>query len=803
MSQTILAGDFTVYFEAENRQKRIVWSGAAADTRTINELYSALQDLFDEPSQMDDGSPMSAQTPVEYTIGIIDQGDDDPWFIDPESMEHVYGGALQTANWTRVQDSNTGLVRVERDTSTNIVSADIGFDITHADGDSGVLLYVEDNFLWIRPDDDTISNSFDSTTGGNLTCNAHVDPQTSGAASSKTGESLWANAYSIGSSLDGDDETHLYIEQDGARLISVAAGATEDWWTDGHIDITVRVKEVDEEVDEAVIVAYQRKYTQVYSYFETDLSAGGRNPLPLSIGNDLNVTEGPFSLTLSGASGTWTAGESVYTGASWAAATKKGILTTGGSGATPTLEYYLIGDLTQFVDTQTLDSRLTAATGTINGAPTSVNVAALAGLSIVHAHDATFDIDNDGTNEDYSAVIDVSDELLTDAYPWAQYQCRRGETGTTHTDGIAGQFYRGIDVHIAYTTLLGTVSEGDVVTQDTSGATGTVVAHDLTNKEVTLRNSRGTFNTSDDIVETDAVNELQGVHVITTISPNAGAPFGTFAGGIWFLAFGVVLDNVNTADANNYQALANDGIIYQEPTQVTIEVTNTRLDDRISVFELTAAGGIIKKDSYTIDATQGASPQTSVKVDPAIGQLRPAAGHIVWVDDSASVEYVYRYTSYTGDVFTLFTQASTTNDSATETQITDTGAFASVLVGDLIWNSTRSAYAYVTEVVSANVVNLDRAISGQTNGDSYEVGTTRSDYDANDTLYVPYLLVHETVGTDVTPGSESVNVVYSTDVPVLVRARQAGDIEPFESPATIGSGGMSIGVTRNTDTIYT
>jgi hypothetical protein len=65
MSSSILGGDFTVYYEAENRQKRVVWSGSASGTRTVNELYSALQDLFDELSQMDDGTPMSAQTPSE------------------------------------------------------------------------------------------------------------------------------------------------------------------------------------------------------------------------------------------------------------------------------------------------------------------------------------------------------------------------------------------------------------------------------------------------------------------------------------------------------------------------------------------------------------------------------------------------------------------------------------------------------------------------------------------------------------------------------------------------------------------
>jgi len=760
--------------------------------------------MFDETSQLDDGIPLKAVTPVAYRIGRIDPQGQFPWFIDPISVEHLYEGALETIDWTRAVGTNTGIVRVTRDTSQNIVVGDIGLDITHADGDAGTLLGIVGDYLYIRPDSSAAGNSFDSAAGGNLTCNAHVDPQVTGQAS-ETGEWLWSNAYTLGASLDTDDLTYLYVEQDAAELTSADGGGAQ-WWPDGHFDICVLVKEVGVEIDEAVIVGYQRRYQTVYSYFELDLSAGGRNPIPLATGTDTNILEGPYSLILSGASGTWVAGDPIYTGAAWASATKKGIITLGGTGATPTLEYYLIGDLTQFVTAETLDAREHAGTGTINGAP--INNAdgpidGVTGVTVVHAHDATFDIDNNGTTEDYSFVIDCNTNPVQEVYQHLQYNTRRGETGTGLTDGIAGQFYRGIDVKITYTTLLGTVNEGSVVTQDTSGATGTIIAHDLTNKVVTLRNSRGTFNTTDDIVETEATNELQGVHVIETISPNAGAPFGSFAGGAWFLAFGGVLDNVPAADANNYIAYSNDGKFYSEPTQVTILVGNTRALDRVGVWELTVAGGVIKRDQYTVDATQGAAGAVTIKVDPAIGQLRPSSGHVVWYDDSAGIEYIYRYTSYGTDLFTLFTVATTTNDSATETQITDTGAFATVEVGDLVWNSTRSLYAYVTEVVSANIINLDRAITGQTNGDSYEIGTTRSPYDANDLIYVPYILVHETTGSSGTPGEQSVNVVYSTDVPVLARARQAGDIQPWEGEGTLGSGGFSANIARILDEIYT
>src|SRR3989339_2122983 len=155
MSDTILSGDFTVYYSAENRQKRIVWTGSATGTRTVNELYSALQDLFDELTQLDDGVPMSAQTPTEYTIGIVDPGDKDPWFIDRTTVEHLTGGALKTASWDRVQDSNVGIVKVVCN-NTSIVSGDIGMDISIDAGDAGTLLDVKGtgagSELWIRPD---------------------------------------------------------------------------------------------------------------------------------------------------------------------------------------------------------------------------------------------------------------------------------------------------------------------------------------------------------------------------------------------------------------------------------------------------------------------------------------------------------------------------------------------------------------------------------------------------------------------------------------------------------------------------
>lgn len=795
MSDTILSGDFTVYYEAENRQKRIKWTGAVTATHTANELYSALQDHFDELSQMDDGIPMSAQTPTEYTIGIIDAGDDDPWFIDRDSVEHITGGAIKTASWARIQDSNTGIVRVTCSGVFNIVEGDIGYDIIHTqDGDSGTLLDVNvtSKICWIRPDSDVAANNFDSASG-QLVCNTHSAAQDGAAV---TGESLWANIYSLGTI---ESNTHLYIYQEDSNL--TAYKATTDWWADGHIDILICVKEVGTEIDEAVIQVLGRQYSKTYDYYEVDLTAGGRNPIPLATADDLNNETGYRQMVLTDSAGTFTVGEIIEDDTD---SDIQGIVTSvTGTNPNVTLQYYLVGDpLTDF----------SASTGTFAGEgtgtgtavdPTNVGPAVLAGLSIVHAANETFDIDEDGTTENYSIVIDCNDEALSDVYEWSKYITRRGDTNTGNTDGLEGQEYLGSDRRIIYTTMSGTVNEGDDVYQDITAAKGVVVALNATDKICILRSSRGTFNSSD-IIRKDGTNYLTGP-TSTVLSPVKADPYGNFAGGVFFCAPGVVLDNVPSADLNNFQLVDDNGNSVKAPTKVTVLVGNTRAADKIAVFRLTAVDGNIEKDTYTVD-TVGSIGDTTISVDPDIDAEEPGkttGGILRLVDVSADVEYRYRYASWAGDDFTLFNKAADVAEATTdEDTIKATAGFTNCKVGDIIYNSTRTAVTYIKSITSDNEVEVAPAITNQTSGDNFRVGALVADITTSDKVYVPFIDVYETTGTPGSPGSESVSVTYSVDIPVRVRVRQAGDIIPFTADSTIASIGMTLNVIRTEDTIY-
>lgn len=811
MSDTILGGDWTVYYLAENRQKRLEYTGSGT-TYTVNSVYSALQDLMDELNQMDDGTVMSAQTPTEYTIGIIDSGDSDPWFIDRTSAEYLYQGALKTASWTRSVGSNTGIVRVQYTyTSTNFQTSDIGKTITtDTDSDSGTILDFQSDgsigYLWIRPDSSAAANSFDAspTTWDSFSVTGGTGVDALQAAPSQTGESLWSNIYTIGTI---QTNTHIYVDQDNTLLTSYKAAT--DWWDDGHIDILVNVKEVDQLTDEGYIVVFARRYTAAYDYFEVDLSAGGRNPIPLATSADLDNTTGYRQQVLTTASDNFDVGEIIEDDTD---DTIQGVITSS-SGTAPniTIQYYLIGDpLNDFYNGSGGFTGQTSGETATAVDPTDVGPAALAGLSITHtSRESGDDIDEDGTDELYSIAIDCSDEDLTDVWEWIKYETRRGESTTTNTDGQEAQFYIGNDYRVEYTGITGSISEGDVVTQVTTGATGTVVAHHTTNDILMLRSSRGTFNDVNNI-EVDGSNYVTGP-TCTVITPTRQSPFGTFAGGTFFGATGVVLLNYKAADANSFQLTDDEGNVVTVPVKVSVEVTNTRVDDRIAVFRLTGSGGDIDKTEYST-AAGGAIGNTTIVVGSAINITVPGksqGGVIRMVDVDNELEYRLRYASWDTSTFTLDYIDGNLAETGTDTDtIVDTGAFTDTLVGDLVINRDRAdAVSYVTEVTDANTIQISPAIASQTTGDEYDVNTVPFAYDASDYAYISFIDVHETTGSDGTPGSEETagGVTYSGgDFPIYVRvrARQAGDIIPFETDSQITTAGMSVAVIRTPDTIY-
>jgi hypothetical protein len=921
MSDVILSGDFTVYYTADNARKQIKWTGSPTGTRSANELYSAIQDLFDELTQLDDGIPMSAQTPTEYTIGAIDASDTVPWFIDDETIQRIYGGAIKTSLWTRITGVQAGIVKVSVSANAAIVYGDIGNTITATAGSSstGVLVDMRGSgastVLFIRPTDASATHDWTGTT--NITCNGHATGAMTCTVT--TGEALWANIYSLGSltSDTGKNPTaDLYVYRNGTKVQRLNSGTPAyHWWPTGQIDILMKVKEpgatpftattanasasmtgmsinagllrvgqpifgsaipagttivsIDSissitmsqnatgastnvyvnTIDGGYVTVFAREYTSTYDYFTVDLNSGGRNPIPLATGGDLNNNTGTRMFTASAGSGTFSVGESIYTGASLATATARGVITAvSGTSPTQTVRYYLIGDLTELTATVTGAVSLATATA-FSLAPTTSNAtfnpANLTGMAVTFGA-FTDDINNGAGSKLYGIRIDpgVNQYTLATMYEWTKYITRRGSLDTTNNNGINGERYIGAETILTYTSAgFGTYSPGTVVFQAATGAFGTVVAHDNANtvaqaggftKYVLLRNVRGSFNAS---VITDGTNTLTptGVNTFTPIKPN---PYGTFAGGKFFAAPGVMFlrSNLAAGDIQAYQLTSLDATTQVPPNIISVAITGLLVGDAAGVFATRATPGIVDKASYTMP-TVAASGGTSINVtsgtrtaiatdEPQLGFLRV----VKTISAGVTQEHRYRYASYSGTTFTL--APVTTGQGAaltvtaaqywnSKTNAADTGgnllrvtlgtaiSTAQVAVGDMVF--TAASGTPTTTLSNGSIVKIESTTviwvrvfgtvvlgnwSGTGNVISFNVLATT--YANTDKLYVPIIDSYIAAGTSV-----SNSLIYTSDINVLVRVRQARNILPFEQNTVVGSTGLTVSAIRSTDTIIT
>jgi len=839
MSDTVLAGNWTVYYLAETRQKRIKWTGSNSDTNTVNELYSALQDLFDELTQMDDGVPMSAQTPTEYTIGIIDAGDSDPWFIDHTSVEHLTDGALQTASWERTQDSNIGIVKIEYDLSggfvTDFIDSDIGKTVTSAAGDTGTLLdfntTTTPKTAYIRPTDDTSTHNWDSASGEITSDGTGNVNQTVAAVSA--GESLWANIYSIGAL---ENMTHLYIYQAEAYL--TAYKDTSDWWSDktavlagggtDHIDILVNISALGAEIDEGWIKVYARQYGKTYSYYSVDLTSGGRNPIPLQTGADLDNTTGFRTMTLLASAANYDVGNYIFDTESgtkdWSDTTKRGVIT---AVDTNDITYYLIGEpIVEFAADDTVIQEYDGSTngdgtGTIDGSGPVPDGPAIATLPIINfgelATGGDYDVDEDGTAENYSIVINCLNERLTRVYEWTKYITRRDPSATDidpDSGTVIGEEYLGADYRITnYSSETGVIATDTEVTQASTAAEGIVVNHNTTDNILILRASRGTFSGANDISGGGETITAGGGIVYATITPIGAAPFGTFAGGKFFCAPGVYLLNQHADDLNNFQLVDDNGTVYLAPIKVNVTVNQTITNDRIAVFRLTGLGGDIEKDHYSCVGSEAIGDNTII-VNEVIRIDEPgktAGGVIRLVDDSANQEYRIPFDSWNSATKTINLNETTglTSDGSgnTPTHIQATGVFTSAKVGDLIRRTTNDAIGYITAIDDNDNADIT-TITGFTNSDGFEINVVPVIIEAtNDTIYIPFIDIYETTGSVGSEDSETAQIVYSeSTVYTRVRARhstEAPRMIPFEQDSSIGSSGMTVSVIRTADTIYT
>src|SRR3972149_3012600 len=256
-----IGDDFSIDYVNKRIWNKYAWGqGGSTTVYTVNALYSHLMNEFDEQGGMDDDVPMSAQTPNAYTMI-------NGWFMDDESHKYLKEGALVTARG----DTIIALATCQSGGYVNCAFADIGRQVVWDATERGPLLAYNNTTRkwWIRT-----TASFSPSKDLTITGSSAAGTAT---AFDNTGEDLFANVYTLGTIESG---TNLYIYQFVSKL--------SEWWSSGHIDILIKVKEFGLEIDNAVITVYARVYTDLYDHYEIDLTNGGRNAVPLATANDLD-----------------------------------------------------------------------------------------------------------------------------------------------------------------------------------------------------------------------------------------------------------------------------------------------------------------------------------------------------------------------------------------------------------------------------------------------------------------------------------------------------------------------------------
>lgn len=592
---SVLNDRWNLYVEQRRIYRNTAIQPSVADT--VNALYTEIEDVFDGYQYMKFGTPITADTPSVYNIGLLGTGDVDPWFIDQTSTEYLASGSVQTVGWTRVQGSNTGIIRMKYTESTPLVESDIGkIIVMTTDGDNGIILdYNSDKLeMFIRPADSSIGNSFDNspTSNGAFTITSGTGTGNQNGLPT-TGEYLYTNISSVGlTSLQAN--TTLNVYQDGYKVVPYKGSS--NWWDYGDIDILVPVVKESQAIDSGLLLVTARRANSLYSHFISNALGGGKNPIPLAANIDFNDIDGTRQMVLTtGATAAAQVGEIIQDDSN---SSIQGVITSvSGTNPNVTIQYYLIGD--PQTDFSSLTGSFTGQTSGFTATavdPTDVSAATYTGVTINFGA-TTADVDEDSTNELYSITIDCDGYSLLEVYQRTKYLTRTGETSTIYTDGIEGQQYIGSDYRITYTTLTnGPLPEGTTVTQLNTGASGTVVAHHTSDNIIILRNSKGTFNDTDQISDDNSSANVTGV-VCETISTNPASPFGVYAGGSFFPAPGVLLTNVDAQEVNNYQLIDDTGVVRAAPTQVSFTLTGLVSNSEVRIYNTSDGSEIAGSDS--------------------------------------------------------------------------------------------------------------------------------------------------------------------------------------------------------------
>jgi len=446
-----------------------------------------------------------------------------------------------------------------------------------------------------------------------------------------TSGKLFANVYSIGSQFR---DSMIYMIQNDAEV--------SPWWSPGNIDVLVKVDDSGY-IASGIVTVKSRDTDVLYDHNDADLSAGGRNPVGVNTAEDLNykssttVFVGDIYLDVAAVTN-FDIGNFAYGVTSTASGRINGIDTTNGY-------LYLCQVEGTFQTSESIVERATRGGSNLDGSTTN------------HATTAEYDV-----VRGYSDVVPlfVQRKFTGDT---TQTGWTDGEVLNQASSGWAGKFIADAGDILYVQNTSGTPDNtGDVVGVSSSNIYTPTATSAQTTVPKDLNNGAGAVNynvviecASRTMTQVYRYLKYAVAHNSTlTINGDAGeeyrsaseptyaevkqAPFGSFAGGTFFGARGVWVQNYAAAA---FQLTDATGTQQLPPNYQIATVSHTDLSGCYILIAERSGANIIK-NQYTISSVTSNSITVTTTID---GEKVPQSGSLR-VGDT-----VYTYTSFATTIF--------------------------------------------------------------------------------------------------------------------------------------------------------
>lgn len=302
--------------------------------------------------------------------------------------------------------------------------------------------------------------------------------------------------------------------------------------------------------------------------------------------------------------------------------------------------------------------------------------------------------------------------------------------------------------------------------------------------------------------ETATINGVQGQFYKSanaSFTEVKAAPFGTYAGGKFFGAQGILLTNYDAAEANNIILIDNTGATRQAPTSISVKMDSVISGDRclmarsaFGTMTAVAATDLLTSVNHTLLVGSEISFSTTGTLP---GPLAPDT--IYYVISSGLTVDDFKVSATLSGAAIDITSTGTGTHSWTAPKLPRKNQFTIA--------STTSTTIVVTQAV-ANDIPLTGVIrvgdnryvyTGLNRGTkTFTVSTNPTGESNGVNCFVP--LIDE----QATATSISKSLTYVADFAVVARGRKKGII-PFENMGNVTVSGLTVSVIRTTDTTVT